>query len=510
MVSRRVFLRSGTAATAALIGLARGRGTRAAPSVPGAYVRPRPGGERRDVALVAAPTEWDAGDGRSVSAWAFNASVPGPEIRVREGDVLRVSLRNALPEPTTIHWHGLPVPFAMDGVPGLTQAPVQPGSQFVYEFLADVAGTYWFHSHFAHQFERGLFGALVVEPRSESLAYDAEHVLVFDDWLHNPDHPQAAAFPGNAEVGGTPMGSMPMTGMSGQMMRGAAGMSDGAPEPIPVGPPGHGTPRPEPAFQAHTVNGRRADTLPPIVVRRGQRLRLRLINAGTATVYPLYLAGHRMTVTHLDGQPVPHVATETVVVGMGERVDVLVDAVNPGVWTFGSVDRAHREAGLALALRYEGVRSARPAEGPVPVVPARPYEGLSGSEAAVGPAGPVDRHFDLSLRMGSPVRWTINGKAYPGGDPLEVRSGERVRLTLRNNSAFAHPMHLHGHFFDVVRPYAAGQDVDRPLRKDTLTLYHMDQHVVEFTAGNPGAAWLLHCHNQYHHVGGMATIVRYV
>ena len=112
--------------------------------------------------------------------------------------------------------------------------------------------------------------------------------------------------------------------------------------------------------------------------------------------------------------------------------------------------------------------------------------------------------------MAGPSRWTINGKVYPDFEPLEVRRGERVRLSIVNNSMFAHPVHLHGHFFDVVRPYGAAVDAPRPLRKDTLTLYHMDERVVEFTADNPGPRWFLHCHNQYHHIGGMATEVRYV
>lgn len=515
MVSRRDFLRSGTltgaavfSGTAALLGR-EPYGVFGARGDLASALRSLPGGRVRDFKLNAAPAEWDAGDGRRVAAWLYNGTLPGPELRVREGDVVRVALTNSLPEPTTIHWHGVPVPFGMDGVPGLTQPAVRPGERFVYEFVAEVPGTYWFHSHFADQFERGLFGALVVEPRTESLAYDVEHVLILDDWLHDFDHAQAAEVPHNSRVGGTAMGSMQMEGDIRQMVRNMAMSSERTGAPARDGPPGHGVPQPEPAFQAHTVNGRRGDAVPPISVRRGQRVRFRFINAGTATVYPLYLAGHRFTVTHMDGQPVAPFATDALIIGMGERVDALVEAVNPGVWTLGSVDAAQRESGLALTLSYDGFREARPQLGTVPTVPARPYQGAYGAIQARRQTMPMGRSFDLSLRMASPTLWTINGKAYPDADAIEVREGERVRLTLRNNSAFAHPMHLHGHFFDVVRPYGATEDVEHPLRKDTLTLYHMDQHVIEFGAGNPGASWLLHCHNQYHHTGGMATIVRY-
>ncbi len=510
MVSRRDFVRSGAFTGAAVLingpryDLLKARSEVAAP------LRPLPLGSVREFQLVAAPAEWDVGDSRRVAAWLYNGTLPGPELRVREGDVVRVALINSLPEPTTIHWHGIPVPFGMDGVPGLTQPAVRPGERFVYEFLANAPGTYWFHSHFADQFERGLFGALVVEPRSESLAYDVEHVLILDDWLHDPGHPPLAEVPHNSRVGGTAMGSMQTDGMDiRQMMRNMASSQQTEPAATREGPPGHGSPKPEPAFQAHTVNGRRGDAAPPISVQRGQRVRFRFINAATATVYPLYLSGHRFTVTHLDGQPVAPFATDTLVVGMGERVDALVEAVNPGVWTLGSVDAAQRASGLAMTMRYEGVREVHPQLGAVPKVPARPYQGVAGAIQSRRPAVPVDRVVELSLRMGGPTRWTLNGKAYPEADSIDVREGEHIRVTLRNNSAFAHPMHLHGHFFNVVRPYAAAQDVEHPLRKDTLTLYHMDQHVIEFTAGNPGGGWLFHCHNQYHHAGGMATIVRY-
>lgn len=516
MVSRRSFVRSGTLTGAAVLAGAAPLLGRDSVGFFGtltgidAEQQSELRGTMREVALVAAPTEWDAGDGRRVAAWLYNGTLPGPELRVREGDVVRVILTNSLPEPTTIHWHGVPVRFAMDGVPALTQPAVRPGERFTYEFVADVPGTYWFHSHFANQFERGLFGALVVEPRAEPLTYDVEHVLVLDDWLHDHDHPPAAEVPHNSQVAGTAMGSMQMGGMDIRGMMSALVPSQGShPASQRQPPPGHGVPMPEPAFQAHTINGRRGDAASPISVRRGQRVRFRFINAATATVYALYLAGHRFTVTHLDGQPVTAFATDTLIIGMGERVDALVEAVNPGAWTLGSVDAAQRANGLALTLRYEGSRETRPQLGTVPTVPARPYQGLLGTTHARQRAASADRSFDVSLRMGSPTLWTINGKAYPDADAIEVRQGERVRLTLRNNSAFAHPMHLHGHFFDVCRPYGASQDVEQPIRKDTLTLYHMDEHVIEFVAENPGTAWLLHCHNQYHHSGGMATIVRY-
>jgi multicopper oxidase len=474
----------------------------------------------REFTLRAAPGEWDVGIGGRSRPWLFNGTLPGPLLRVREGETVRVTLENGLPEPTTIHWHGIPVPFAMDGVPELTQPAVPPGGRFTYEFAATVPGTYWYHSHFGYQFERGLFGALIVEPSRESLAFDREEVLVLDDWLLDPDHPVPSAAPYNMNVGGVSMGMMAMdmtvppagtpadTGAAG--LRALNALRMGA--PVVERPAGmslhasHGEPQPEPVFGAYTVNGLAAATHPGIAVRHGERLRFRFVNASTATVFPVYIAGHRMTVTHLDGQEVVPYTADALPIGMGERCDVIVEATNPGIWRIGSSDPLHRSRGFGLALRYEGVSGSTIQDVTPPLVRRMPYQGLNG----VTPPAPseIDREYRLSFRMGGPSAWTINGKLYPDGGPLEVRQGERVRLRLTNNSMFAHPVHLHGHFFDVVRPYDV--ETRTPIRKDTITLYHMDTHVVEFTADNPGPRWFLHCHNQYHHVGGMAVEVRYL
>ncbi len=523
MTTRRGFI--GTSA----VGLVGALGWKA--SGPLGAVIPRSGVRVREFTLRARAADWDVGAGRAVRALTYDGSVPGPVLRVKEGDLVRVTLVNELQEPTTIHWHGIPLPFAMDGVPELTQPPVAPGGRFVYEFAADVPGTYWYHSHFGYQFELGLFGALVVEPRAESLAYDREYTLVLDDWMSDPANPSPAADAYNYRVAGTrmgePMDTVAMSQMHARMMTPAAADSamaamrasmertaakmraiDSAAKAMPTHA-SHGARMPEPLFDAFTINGQRGDALEALTVRRGDRVRLRLVNAGTATVFPVYVAGHRMTVTHLDGQPIQPSDTDVVVVGMGERVDVLVHATNPGVWRIGSADPAHRAKGLGIALRYRGAQGNVPLDGSVPVVRPEPYREFTGADAAPS-SGRVSREHALSFKIASRSVWTINDKVYPHTDPIEVQRGERVRVKVRNDSAYAHPVHLHGHFFDVVRPYAAKADVARPIRKDTLTLYHMDEHVIEFTADNPGAAWFLHCHNQYHHVGGMATIVRYV
>jgi FtsP/CotA-like multicopper oxidase with cupredoxin domain len=510
MISRRSFIRVGACGAASAV-----TGAQSLVRATGGWLDPRVAGAAmvankrvREFSLVAAPGRWPVDGTEADPAWLFNGQSPGPELRVTEGEIVRVALRNELPQPTTIHWHGVPVPFGMDGVPELTQAPVPPGGTFTYEFPATVPGTYWYHSHFNYQFERGLFGTLIVEPKRESLSYDKEYTLVFDDWLRNVDHPIASAMPYNMTVGGVVMGAiaMNMADLAGR----ASGESGGDRGTTDTGhASAHGSPRYEPVFDAYTVNGHSGAAIRPLTVKRGDRVRLRLINASTATVMPIYLAGHRLTITHSDGQPVTPLTVDAVPIGMGERMDVVFVANNPGAWRLGSTDPRHGSLGLGVEVRYDGMRpDLTVVESPVPRVSNLPYRDMRGAIDA--DAKPADRTYSFDLWRRDGARWSIDEKSYPDFTPLTVAQGERIRIRIRNMSMFAHPVHLHGHFFDVVRPYGSLENVSKPLRKDTLTFYHMDEHVVEFTADNPGLRWFLHCHNQYHHVAGMATEVRYV
>jgi len=243
-------------------------------------------GRVHKVALTARPADWDIGNAGAANAWTYNGVVPGPELRVTAGDTLSVALTNELPEPTTIHWHGMPVPFVMDGVPDVTQPAVAPGKTFIYEFPVTTPGTFWYHTHADYQLDRGLYGALIVEPRRETLAYDQEYTLVFDDWLQDPDHPRD-----NSDASGKG-GMMGMRGMGGMMGRGGSARR---------GPHGEAV-RIEPLYDALIVNGRAS--APDLRVRRGDRVRLRLVNAGSALPIAVWLAGHELQVTHADGQPV--------------------------------------------------------------------------------------------------------------------------------------------------------------------------------------------------------------
>lgn len=448
------------------------------PGLPGAKAT----GRARDFVLAAAPLEFDVGD-RVLWTWGYEGGVPGPEIRITEGDTLRVHLRNGLPAKTTIHWHGLPVPTGMDGVPGLSQRPVGPGEEFLYEFVAPTAGTYIYHSHVGLQLDRGLYGPLVVEAKDEELDYDREHTIVLDDWLDG--------------TGGTPDDALRALQSSGGGMMGGGMMGGSGDIPYPL----------------YLINGRPPQDPETLTVREGERLRLRLINAAADTVFRFAAAGHKLTVTHADGQPVEPVTVEAVRIGMGERYDVLLEANGTGVRQLAAATEG--KSGLArLLLRFEGNGGEAPP--PAGFVPKELLRGRLLSYSDLKDAG--GRSFPRDRLLGGPDRvcrlslsgghgdyvWAIDGQRYPDAEPLEVREGEWVRFELENNSMMAHPMHLHGHFFQVENGTGRG-----PFKDTALVEAHMGRLVFDFVADNPGE-WFFHCHNAYHMETGMARVVSYL
>ncbi len=222
----------------------------------------------RVVRLETREVRWELAPGRTVTAWTYNGQVPGPELRVREGERVRVVLTNSLSEPTTIHWHGVDVPNPMDGVPDVTQKPVAPGQTFVYEFEARPAGTRWYHTHVRehHQMDLGLAAPLIIESREpEPMAYDREVTLVFDDWATGAAPAVPPTREGTAGGRGSPGGMMGgMTGGRGMMGRGMGrgsgmgGMMGGRGMGGMMGRDAEGDgPGPhEPPYDTMTINGR--------------------------------------------------------------------------------------------------------------------------------------------------------------------------------------------------------------------------------------------------------------
>ena len=434
--------------------------------------------------LRAAPATVDLG-GRVVDTWAYGDSVPGPQIRVNAGDELRVRLVNDLPDSTTVHWHGLSLRNDMDGVPGLTMPSVGAAESFDYSFVVPDPGTFWFHPHFAVQLDTGLQAALIVEDPDEQADYDVEAVLVLDDWTDGLGDSPAEIFAGMRE-NGMDMGGMDMAEMDMAEVSAA--------EPL-------GADTGDVVYPAHLINGRLPSAPVTVASLAGRRIRFRLINAGSDTAYRFAIGGHRLTVTHADGFPVLPVEVDTLLLGMGERYDVVVTA-GDGAFPMVAVPEGKDDPSALAVLRTSS--------GPTPAASARPgeldgrmltYADLVPVDQVALPAREPDRQLDLLLEMADGGRrWLINGAAYGDHEPLTVEAGERVRLAMSNHSMMFHPMHVHGHTF------AAGP---RGVRKDTINVLPMRSLSVDLHADNPGQ-WLVHCHNVYHGELGMMTVLSYV
>ncbi|WP_254538834.1 multicopper oxidase family protein [Halomarina litorea] len=411
---------------------------------------------------VAGDTSWDT--------WRYDGQIPGPELRVREGDVFRARVSNQLPESTTIHWHGVPVRNAMDGVPEVTQQPISTGETFEYSFRAEPAGTYFYHSHVGLQLDRGLAGPLIIEEADPHVEYDRDITLVLDDFLPGP--PQMPDASGGGGSGGMGSGS---GGMGGGMM---------------------GDTRPP--YEGLLINGRLPSDPPSFSVEDGERIRMRFINASSATTFHVALAGHEMQVSHADGRPVEPVGVDSFVFGAGERYDAIVEANSPGAWEVRAAALDGDEPPAKAVLRYGNSDDA-----PTPVESTGQqlrYSDLRALSPVDGIDSGPDRTFDLTLSAGGgrSYRWTIDGQTYPDADPLRISAGDHVRVRMTNHSPVVHPMHLHGHFFQV------GDAV-----KDTVLVPgHMGEVTFDFIADNPGQ-WLFHCHNLYHLHAGMARAFVY-
>ena len=442
---------------------------------------PRPGQRIVEQVLTAKPVTLDLG-GPTVPTWAYGDTAPGPLVRATAGDFLRIRLDNQLPADTTIHWHGIRLHNKADGVPGMTQDPVPAGGSFTYEFTAPDPGTYFFHPHVGVQLDRGLYAPLIVDDPNEPGAYDAEWVVVLDDWVdgtgRTPDDVLAKLI---ADGGPAPSGGM---GGMGGMDHGHGGGN----APQPWGDAGDVT------YPYFLINGRVPTAPATFEAKPGQRVRIRLINAASDTIFTVALGGHRLTVTHSDGFPVEPREVDALYLGMGERYDALV-TLDDGVFPLVARPFGKTEGGQGLALVRTGSGQApgpdvSPAELAGRILLAtdlRPHE----SVRLPSRSPDATAHMSLEGSM-SPYRWGINGAPFGQNQPLTVREGQRLRLNVMNMTMMTHPLHLHGHTFAL----------PTGLRKDTVLLAPMQSMALELDADNVGD-WMVHCHNIYHAEAGM-------
>jgi FtsP/CotA-like multicopper oxidase with cupredoxin domain len=472
-ISRRHFLAAGLGVSAFALA-PRLRAEAAAPASDWRVIRARPGSAKLRGA-----------DKPATAIWGYEGMVPGPVLRVKRGEELEVRLVNELPEPTTIHWHGVRLVNAMDGVPHMTQPPVAPGESFDYRFMVPDAGTFWYHPHLATSevLDRGVSGVLIVE-ESEPVDVDRDIVLVLDDW-------RLAA---NGEIDTASFSSIHDAAHAGRI------------------------------GEHFTVNGAPALDIP---AKTNERLRLRLVNVANARIMLVRIGRHLVRVMAVDGQPAEPLAARDgrVLLGPGNRVDVFLEAtLAPGEIAPIVIEDGNAEITLARLVYDKG----EPARGsprtelmplpPNPLPERMDFRGalridvpLDGGAMAMMMGGMMGRATQGMPARPQPVEgfsappiWAMMGKASDGhrGPPLfSVKRGRTVMIALPNRTAFPHAMHLHGHHFRLLDNLDDGW---KPFWLDTVLVPARETSRIAFVADNPGK-WMLHCHMIEHQETGMAA-----
>lgn len=401
--------------------------------------------------LIAQPSTIKLPSGIIQNAWTYNGTTPGPEIRLTLGDTLRIPFTNNLPQETTVHFHGIRVSHAMDGVPGVTQEPIQPRETFVYEFTPKDPGTFWFHPHVrgAEQLERGLYGTIIVED-AYSKSATIDKALVLDDWRLSDAHTINEHFNHPHDI-----------------------THDGR-------------------WGDRTVNSK---THEEFVVQPGSKVRLRLVNTANGRVFRVRFS-EEVSLVAVDGMYLeePMVYTD-MDIAPGNRIDIeFIATDNMTIHdTFWSPD--HLLANIIV--EGEGI-IPRAAEYPTVHIPDWNNEEI----VAMRP----DIEYELTGKQnhGSMVThgWTLNGNAYGEDVPFVITEDEVVKVRFNNTSGRLHPMHIHGQFFKVVAKN--GEAFNEPFWRDTVLLYGGEVVDVLMNPIDAGE-WALHCHIQEHAESGMMT-----
>ena len=582
-VSRRGMLAGGALGAGALAWPAWARGSDLRGGLHGGTIRP--GFDEvsgRDIALTIAEGPRIV-QGRRGHGVAVNGSVPGPLVRLREGEPVRIAVTNTLKTDSSIHWHGLLLPFQYDGVPGVSFPGIMPGETFVYDIPAlRQSGTYWWHSHSGLQEQAGHYGPIVVEPAGpDPVQADRDHILLLSEFT--PLHPhtimdklkKGEEYFNYQKTSWT--GDYPLSGEDRRMWARMRMM------PTDIADVTGST-------YTYLANGRGPDEGMEYLFRPGERVRLRIINGSAMTFFNIRIPGLKFHVVAADGQNVRPVEVEEFQIGTAETYDILVE---PTGEAHAIVAESMDRSGMALAMLASrpGARAAVPALRDPPLLTmadmgmnhgnhgdgdmagmdhaamghAMPAQGgsepmaemdMSGMDmrdtsllppdVAVGPGidmvsmNPVDRMGDPGIGLGDvphkvltykdlvalapnddlrqPSRqmeihltgnmerymWSFDGRKFSAvsEEPIRFAYHERVRVKLVNDTMMAHPIHLHGHFFELVN----GAPADRQPQKHTMIVQPGSSASFDLTADEEGD-WAFHCHLLYHMHMGMFQIV---
>jgi FtsP/CotA-like multicopper oxidase with cupredoxin domain len=410
------------------------------------------------------------------------------------GDTFQVRLENALDAPTLIHWHGLTPPFGQDGVPDLPQPLLQPGQAYEYGFPLETPGTHWMHAHTLQEQQLLAAPLIVVDPAERTVDEQPIVVLLHDFSFRTPEE-LLAGLMGSAPIGDH--GAMAGHTMSGMNMSGGSpGTSMNMPMDVN-----------DIEYDAYLANDRTLDDPQVFTVERNGTVRLRLINGATATAFWIDLGQLGGQAIAVDGNPIVPLRGSRFPLAMGQRIDIRIRVPNEaGTWPVLALrEGAMQRAGVMLATQDGTVKRLSPAgEHAEPALDLT----FESSLAAVRPLADRTATRSEPIVLGGTMQgyaWTLNGKASGSHEPVSVATGSRIELVMRNESMMGHPMHLHGHHFQVVgidgRRFAGAV-------RDTVWVPPMREVTVAFDASNPGT-WAFHCHHLYHMATGMMTVVQY-
>jgi FtsP/CotA-like multicopper oxidase with cupredoxin domain len=398
-----------------------------------------------------------------VNTVGYNGQVPGPLLRLKEGVPVTIEVTNETAVSELVHWHGLKIDSMNDGAMEEGSRMLPPRGKLIYRFTPEPSGTRWYHTHTSAEKElsratyTGQYGFLYVEPKHDIGGYDQEFFLAIHHW--EPSFMQM----------GPPMNALDVT------------------------------------YKYASFNDKLLAASEPIRVRRGERVLFHFLNASATQMVELALPGHTFTVVSMDGNLVPQPrAVSSLVLGVAERVDAIVEMNAPGIWILGSVDERERAKGLGRVIEYAGSSGA-----PIWLESRRkPWNYLDFANMSIAPG--ADEEVPMIF---APVtansegfqRWTVNGKSYPDTPVFKVKAGKRYRLDFVNSSGEWHPLHLHRHSFEVVS--IAGKQCSG-LMKDVVNIAPYSSMKVDFVADNPGKT-LFHCHQQLHMDYGFMQLIDY-
>src|SRR3984885_1698596 len=440
-------------------------------------------GHAADFILRIAPMMVELAPQVVLSTIGYGDKVPGPLLRVREGQSVTVEVVNDTDVPEYVHWHGLLVPSEVDGAEEEGTPPVPAHGLRRYQFVAKPAGSRWYHSHTAARMDlhrgsyTGQFGFLMVDSANDPGLYDQEVFLALREWqyfLSTMDQDEMAADPHD------PTPEKPAT-------------PDRRPNGLEVNAP------------LYSINDKILGAGDPLRVQPGQRVLMHLLNASAAQIHRVALPGHKFQVIALDGNPVPSPQpVDMIEIAPGERVDAMVEMNNPGVWILGEVNGAARQSGMGMVVEYAN-QQQRARWTPPPK--SRWDYTIFGTTA---PHPTPDQTIDMVFEKvpGGPNginHWLVNGKEYPHEREFLFRQGRRYRLVFHNRSDDSHPLHIHRHLFELVelngKPTAG-------IKKDTVIVPAFGRATVDLVADQPGLT-LFHCHIQQHMDFGFMALFRY-